>query len=171
LGSTGSDVKALQQFLNLRGFYVSLTGIGSKGNESTYFGPATTKAVAKFQLANGILPASGLFGPITTKKVNSMLGTSTSVPCTTTTTVTTSSTYTRSLTIGSTGSDVKALQVFLNKHGFQISLSGPGSPNNESTYFGPATASALAKFQASKGISPAAGYFGPKTMGVVAGIK
>jgi peptidoglycan hydrolase-like protein with peptidoglycan-binding domain len=49
LGSTGPDVKYLQIFLNDNGFTVSTTGIGSKGNESTYFGPATLKALIKYQ--------------------------------------------------------------------------------------------------------------------------
>lgn len=65
LGSTGSDVKALQVFLNSKGFTVSTTGAGSKGQESTYFGPATQRAVIKFQIANNITPAVGYFGPVT----------------------------------------------------------------------------------------------------------
>lgn len=74
LGSTGADVKALQQFLNANGFQVSASGAGSPGNESMYFGPATRAALAKFQAANGISPAVGYFGPLTRAKVNSMGG-------------------------------------------------------------------------------------------------
>ena len=62
-----------------------------------------------------------------------------------------------------TGDDVKALQVYLNTHGFMIASSGPGSSGNETTKFGAATKAALSKFQKAKGITPAAGYFGPKT--------
>jgi Putative peptidoglycan binding domain len=76
-------------------------------------------------------------------------------------------TFTRSLTIGSTGSDVKALQMFLNSHNAVIAASGAGSMGNESTYFGGLTKAALAKFQAAQGISPAVGYFGPLTMAKV----
>ncbi|MEK7507938.1 MAG: peptidoglycan-binding domain-containing protein [Patescibacteria group bacterium] len=75
----------------------------------------------------------------------------------------TSYNFTRNLTVGSTGDDVKALQQFLNSHGAQVSATGAGSPGSESTYFGAKTKSALAAYQASVGISPAAGYFGPIT--------
>jgi peptidoglycan hydrolase-like protein with peptidoglycan-binding domain len=72
--------------------------------------------------------------------------------------------FTRSLKLGMTGPDVKALQVFLNNRNFKVAISGPGSPNNETTYFGPATRTALIKFQSANGITPAVGYFGPITM-------
>ncbi|MBI5401389.1 peptidoglycan-binding protein [Candidatus Wolfebacteria bacterium] len=75
--------------------------------------------------------------------------------------------YTRDLTSGSTGNDVKALQQFLNSKGYTVASSGAGSVGNESTYFGSKTAAALAKYQAAVGISPAAGYFGPKTRAYV----
>lgn len=80
LGSTGADVKALQQFLNAKGFTVSASGAGSVGNESTYFGVKTKDALAKYQAANGITPAVGYFGPVTRAKVNSMGGGGVIVP-------------------------------------------------------------------------------------------
>jgi len=64
---------------------------------------------------------------------------------------------------GNSGSDVLPLQQFLNSHGFTIAESGPGSPGNESDYFGSLTRAALAEFQAANGITPSAGYFGPLT--------
>jgi hypothetical protein len=66
------EVKELQKFLNFHGFYVSLTGPGSKGFETNKFGLLTQKALIKFQLANNIKPAVGYFGPITRGIVNGM---------------------------------------------------------------------------------------------------
>jgi hypothetical protein len=73
-----------------------------------------------------------------------------------------STTFTRDLTIGSSGADVTALQNWLIKGGFAIPAGATG-------YFGAQTAAALAKYQASVGISPAAGYFGPITRAKVNG--
>src|SRR5690349_15661057 len=60
--------------------------------------------------------------------------------------------FTRDLTVGSTGQDVQMLQKFLNSKGFVIATTGAGSPGQESTYFGALTKSALAAYQAAKGI-------------------
>jgi peptidoglycan hydrolase-like protein with peptidoglycan-binding domain len=76
---------------------------------------------------------------------------------------TTGTMFTRDLSLGSQGEDVRQLQIYLNAHGFPVAASGAGSLGNETTYFGPATQAALAAFQKSAGISPASGYFGPKT--------
>ena len=73
------------------------------------------------------------------------------------------SVFKSNLTIGSLGSEVKALQEFLNARGYTIAASGPGSPGNETTRFGALTKAALAKYQKAKGITPAVGYFGPMT--------
>ena len=77
---------------------------------------------------------------------------------TTTTTTTTSSTgmytFTRALTMGSTGADVTALQNFLISKGHTIAAGATG-------YFGAQTAAAVAAWQSANGVSPAAGYFGP----------
>ena len=83
-------------------------------------------------------------------------------------TATASYNFTRDLTLGSKGDDVKALQQFLNANGYAVASSGAGSAGNETTYFGSLTRTALGKYQAAVGISPTAGYFGPKTRAYVA---
>jgi len=72
-GVTGDDVKCLQQYLNGAGYKVADSGVGSLGNETTYFGSLTTAAVAKWQAANGVSPAVGYFGPISRAKYSSLV--------------------------------------------------------------------------------------------------
>ncbi|MDP3948072.1 MAG: peptidoglycan-binding domain-containing protein [bacterium] len=72
LGSKGDDAKCLQQYLNAKGFKVAESGVGSPGNESTYFGNLTKAAVAKWQAANGVSPAAGYFGSISRAKFTSL---------------------------------------------------------------------------------------------------
>ncbi|MDO8521373.1 MAG: peptidoglycan-binding domain-containing protein, partial [bacterium] len=75
--------------------------------------------------------------------------------------------FMRDLYLGMVGDDVRMLQVWLNTHGYVLASSGAGSPGNETSYFGKLTQTALAKFQLATGISPTAGYFGPKTRGAI----
>jgi hypothetical protein len=75
--------------------------------------------------------------------------------------------FVRSLTMGSQGEDVRALQVYLNTHGSIVAAFGPGSRGSETATFGPATRAALARFQAANNISPAVGFFGLLTRGYV----
>ena len=70
---TDSDVRALQMFLNIRGYVLARSGPGSIGNETNYFGNATKQALIKFQKANKIYPANGNFGPVTREFVNKTL--------------------------------------------------------------------------------------------------
>lgn len=154
VGDTGEDVRTLQRFLNNNGFILATTGPGSPGNETTRFGALTKTALARFQAARGVVPASGYFGPLTRAKVAELQGTGTPIQTVS---------FTRNLTLGDTGEDVRELQRFLNKQGFLVAQSGPGSPGNETVMFGYAAQAALARFQQAKGITPAVGYFGPVT--------
>jgi len=69
----------------------------------------------------------------------------------------------RDLQYGLRIEEVRALQKLLNAHGFVVANSGGGSPGNETVFFGPATRSALIRFQKANTIAPAIGYFGPIT--------
>jgi hypothetical protein len=89
VGSKGAAVMDLQKFLNANGYTVAASGAGSLGNESTYFGNATKTALAKWQAAMGITPASGYFGKLTRAKLSAMAAATTSGSGTTTTTGTT----------------------------------------------------------------------------------
>lgn len=84
-------------------------------------------------------------------------------------------TWTRSLSSGSTGADVMALQQFLNGSAdTQVAAAGSaGGPGSETSYYGPATAAAVSNFQVKYrtdilspvGLVNPTGYFGPSTMG------
>lgn len=69
LGSTGSEVTSLQQWLVSKGYLMM-----PAGTSYGYFGPLTQSALAKYQAEAGISPAAGYFGPITRAKVNAMGG-------------------------------------------------------------------------------------------------
>ena len=63
--------------------------------------------------------------------------------------------FTRSLTVGSQGADVTALQDYLTSTGHFIYSGG------STGRFGAVTKAALVAWQAANGVSPASGYFGP----------
>jgi spore germination protein len=78
LGSVGEDVRLLQKVLNSdTRTRVASGGVGSKGNETTRFGPATETAVKKFQLLYGLAkegdPAYGFVGPKTRAKLAELI--------------------------------------------------------------------------------------------------
>jgi peptidoglycan hydrolase-like protein with peptidoglycan-binding domain len=109
-------------------------------------------------------------GPLTQARIAELTAATTpSTPQTPTTPTTpstpsssnqTTSPYTRDLFTGSRGSDVTQLQTFLIQQGYLESGYATG-------YFGTLTQSALIKFQQANNITPAIGYFGAKTRGVV----
>jgi len=83
--------------------------------------------------------------------------------------------FTRNFYIGTTGADVRSLQMYLNQQGFLVAQSGPGSPGNETVIYGPLTANAVRRFQEAHyqeilsplGYSSGTGIFGPSTRAYV----
>lgn len=140
----------------------------------------TTKAVAKVAVvATGLAMAMSMLSfasvanaALTSSQVQSILSLLTSfgadsttianvqasltggTPVSTGGSMTTSCSFSRNLTIGSSGADVKCLQQALIAGGFSISAGATG-------YFGTQTRTAVASWQSSKNIAPAVGYFGP----------
>jgi hypothetical protein len=82
IGANGPDVKNLQIFLNYSGYPIATAGVGSRGKETTFFGPATRRALIRYQEVNrseiltpaGLKNATGYFGPSTIKRVNKTIG-------------------------------------------------------------------------------------------------
>ncbi len=57
--------------------------------------------------------------------------------------------FNKLLKYGITDEEVRQLQIYLNNHGYPISIGGAGSLGNETTYFGSLTKQAVMKFQES----------------------
>jgi len=77
---------------------------------------------------------------------------------------------TLTLRLGTSHNQVKTVQQILNNAGFTLAQSGPGSPGNETDYFGPLMLAAVQRFQCAKGIACSGsqettgyGLVGPKT--------
>lgn len=72
-GMTDPDVRHLQRVFNADPrTRVALTGPGSPGFETDYFGVLTKAAVVKFQALHSISPQSGYVGPLTRAVLNSV---------------------------------------------------------------------------------------------------
>jgi hypothetical protein len=83
-GSKGEDVRQLQRFLNASNVLVATKGAGSPGQETTYFGPALTRALKRFQEAHraqiltpvGLTAGTGVFGTKTRQLIQQLIETS-----------------------------------------------------------------------------------------------
>jgi hypothetical protein len=80
--------------------------------------------------------------------------------------------FTRHLALGARGEDVRCLQQFLNRNGFTIASTGPGSSGSETTYFGSLTQQAVRMWQnryaaqvlAPSGLTSGTGYWGSSSI-------
>jgi len=82
LGDSNSDVRVLQEVLNLDpDTRLAETGIGSPGEETEYFGSLSRDALQRFQAKYNIVSSGseettgyGLVGPRTREQLNQILG-------------------------------------------------------------------------------------------------
>ena len=164
-GSEGADVKKLQEFL------AQDKAIYPEGIANGFFGPATERAVKRLQAKYGI-PQVGRVGPMTREKIREITTSVNAAPATapvqSVATPAVSVVITKVLTKGSKNSEVKSLQIILNKDtDTQVSATGDGSPGNETDYFGSLTLRAVEKFQEKYEIAlpgdSGYGIVGPKT--------
>ncbi len=150
-GSTGKAVRALQNELNRRGF-----GVGTADGD---FGPMTASGLAKFQKAKKLKVTKRVhrndWRALSNMSYTKTGVTTTSKPPTTKPPTTKPPTTTKpanlyqqyggtTLSQGSSGAAVKALQAELNARGFHV-----GTADGD---FGPMTASGVAKFQKASGL-------------------
>ena len=142
-GSSGAEVKLLQQLLNK---------IGESLEADGEFGAKTEAAVLRFQARAG-LTADGLVGPKTTAALYAAQPKTSSGSGTSSDGKTTTLSGTPSLQEGSKGDSVKTLQTLLNQYGASLTVDGD---------FGAKTSSAVRAFQSANGLS-ADGVVGPKT--------
>lgn len=89
LGTQNESVRCLQRYLNSSGFTVSSSGVGSAGSETNQYREKTAEAVRRWQVANGVTPATGTFGAKSRAKYAALAGgTSTQTPASIPTTTT-----------------------------------------------------------------------------------
>lgn len=153
VGSTGPNVRIMQTYLNaIRAVYNSIPPVIVDG----IFGSGTREAVVAFQ-RQFLLPVDGVIGPITWNKIVQQF-----LLVTGNTSVSLAFPGT-ALTVGSSGSNVRLMQGFLN----EIARSYPAIPViNVDGIFGPATRSAVIAFQNIYGLDPD-GIIGSKTWSAI----
>ena len=168
-GSQNDDVVRLQRLL------FADPGLYPEGLVTGYFGPATQRAVGRFQEKYGVANPGdagyGTVGPKTRAKLQEAYGGAASgqTPSSSGTQAGgVSAVFTKPLGIGKNDPQVLVLQKFLNGDpDTVVAASGAGALGNETSYFGSATAKAVGKFQEKYGIANPgdAGYgtLGPKT--------
>jgi peptidoglycan hydrolase-like protein with peptidoglycan-binding domain len=136
-GETGSDVKQLQSWLNYLGYRVAASGV---------FGSITLGAVKRFQASRHLI-VDGIVGPITAaalqaavaQRQRKLAGRSSSAGGSTSgDTPGSGQVFSRDLSYGDTGNDVKTLQTWLSDVGLPVEVSG---------VFGPITIEQVRSFQ------------------------
>ena len=124
IGEVGEDIRELQEFLNGTNCPVAPEGQpGGPGSETTYYGPATQRALECYEAQGERVPSTESETVSTQRRV-----------------------------IGEVGEDIRELQEFLNGTNCPVAPEGqPGGPGSETTYYGPATQRALECYEAQGG--------------------
>jgi peptidoglycan hydrolase-like protein with peptidoglycan-binding domain len=162
-GSRGTDVRNLQEMLK------SDSSLYPEGMVNGNFGPATLRAVRKFQQKYGITPVNGRVGPLTRAKLQEVFGAAVPAPTpsvparsasqTSPTSVTGGGSaliFVKDLALGNRNDDVRRLQELLSTI---KEIYPEGTVNGN---FGPATQRAIRRFQAKYRITQN-GRVGPLT--------
>lgn len=76
--------------------------------------------------------------------------------------------FTKDLTIGYVGEEVRCLQKYLNANGYIIAATGVGSTGHETTQYKALTQAAVKQWQLANGIIPSTGTFGAKSRAMYA---
>ena len=157
-GDTHPDILDTQIFLNSTDCPVAEIGPGSPGQETAYFGTKTQQALTCYQQLH-TLPVTDTLTPtlfqhfIQTYTSRFVPGDFTLPPGTATLAsrrllpVSSRSVQGREHTFGSTHPDIRQAQVYLNGTPCPVAKTGPGSPGQETAYFGPKTQQALNCYQ------------------------
>ncbi|MBI4224755.1 MAG: peptidoglycan-binding protein [Candidatus Sungbacteria bacterium] len=155
-GAKGDEVRQLQEFLKQDKV------LYPEGIANGVFGPATKRAVQRFQKKYGI-SQTGTLGPQTRTKMMQIFGSTSQTPAsisetpTPVTLVQGNGMFEKDLAIGSRNDDVRRLQQLLSQ---DANIYAEGIVNGN---FGPATQRAIKKFQEKYEIKPANGRAGPLT--------
>lgn len=181
-----ADVKALETFLNkFENAGLPVNGIYEQADFNAVV-RWQEKYAADILRPNGLVRGTGIVSTSSLLKMRQMIGAACNTPVPTSVVQTTPTPtvkpttinntpspvrFIRNLPFGTRSEAVRQLQIFLNTRGYVIANQGAGSPGNESTYFGPATRTALSRFQAASGIRPAVGVFGPTTRAYINGLR
>ncbi|OIO31152.1 hypothetical protein AUJ77_00575 [Candidatus Nomurabacteria bacterium CG1_02_43_90] len=168
-GSRGEEVASLQELLGVE--------------KTSYFGALTQTALKAFQTKYNIVSSGtpeqtgfGVLGPKTRAKINEIayenpIKIETPAIPSSSSSLSSLFSFTRNLSEGFSGEEIKALQKFLNRDAdTRITQTGPGSLGNETPYFGALTQTALKAFQTKYNIVSSGtpeqtgfGVLGPKT--------
>ena len=176
IGSQGNDVQQLQRYLNNNTCPVATTGAGSPGQESTYFGQKTQQAVICYQQKHSITPPQGYVGPKTRAHINARISPHQAapqgIPLTIDSTLPPQTkvtprnrqapSFTPTITpqqqphsLGDRHPDIKEAQELLNERtSCPVAATGPGSPGQETTYFGSLTRQAILCYQRANTLTP-----------------